>query len=204
VSPPQADPVGALPPVGREDPTSRSGRGKRRRFPRRTCLRKGCGRRFLPRSWNHRYCPDSDCRRLVRQWQNRKRQQRRRSTEEGLRAHREAESRRRKRNREARKAAAREQSDRLPKLPRGHGAKGESSCDRPGCYHPPRPSTNGQARYCGVSCRQALRRVLDRERKWLLRQTRAGRFKRRLEAARRSRRARCDRSAAGLSPPWAG
>jgi len=196
--------MGAVPPVGQEDPTSGPGRRKRRRFPPRICLRKGCGRRFDPRSWNQRYCPDPDCRRKVRQWQDRKRQQRRRSTEEGKKAHREAENRRRKRDREAREAAAREQSDRPPKLPRGHGAKGKITCDRPGCYHPPRPSINGQARYCGVSCRQALRRVLDRERKWLLRKTRAGRFKRRLESARRSGLTPGDGFEAGLSPPGRG
>ena len=204
MAPPQADPMGAVPPVGREDPTSGPGRRKRRRFPLRLCLRQGCGRHFDPRSWNQRYCPDPDCRRKVRQWQDRKRQQRRRSSKEGKKAHREAESRRRKREREAGKPATRERSDRSQEAPRGHGAKGGITCDRPGCYHPVRPSINGQSRYCGVSCRQALRGVLDRERKWLLRKTRAGRFKRCLEFARRSRFMRCHGSESGLSPPGQG
>jgi hypothetical protein len=40
-------------------------------------------------------------------------------------------------------------------------------CDRPGCYDAVRSSCRRQARYCSDGCRQALRRVRDRERKWL-------------------------------------
>ena len=41
-------------------------------------------------------------------------------------------------------------------------------CDRPGCYEPPVTSPRNPARYCCAACRQAVRNVLDRERKWLL------------------------------------
>jgi hypothetical protein len=54
-------------------------------------------------------------------------------------------------------------------------------CDRPGCYEPVRASCRCVARYCSDDCRNAVRRVLDRERKWLGRNTPAGRFKRRAE-----------------------
>ena len=54
-------------------------------------------------------------------------------------------------------------------------------CQRPGCDDPPRCSCRAPARYCSDDCRHALRRVHDRERKWLLRRTFAGQFKRRLE-----------------------
>lgn len=66
-----------------------------------------------------------------------------------------------------------------------------SFCNRPGCYRAVRCSHRCQARYCSDECRQAMKRVNDRERKWLARNTEAGRFKRRLEyeAARRARRA---------------
>ena len=65
-------------------------------------------------------------------------------------------------------------------------------CDRPGCYAAVRPSCRCRARYCGDECRQAVQRVLDRERKWLYRNTNTGRLKRQLEyeAARRASRVR--------------
>lgn len=45
-------------------------------------------------------------------------------------------------------------------------------CARPGCYESAPKLGRNQRRYCGPACRQAVRRVLDRERKWLQR----GRF----------------------------
>ena len=48
-------------------------------------------------------------------------------------------------------------------------------CDRPGCHEPPLQSGCRQARYCCPACRQAVRRVLDRERQWQLRSTFQGR-----------------------------
>lgn len=60
-------------------------------------------------------------------------------------------------------------------------------CDRPGCHEHPACSPRNPARYCGPACRQAVRNVLDRERKWLSRGTLDGRKKRAIEyqAARR-------------------
>ena len=76
---------------------------------------------------------------------------------------------------------------------RGHAAKIFSPtplCDRPGCHEPPVKSGRNQARYCCCACRQAVRRVLDRERKWRLRGTFQGRRAREQEyqAARARRR----------------
>jgi hypothetical protein len=48
-------------------------------------------------------------------------------------------------------------------------------CDRPGCYEPPPKVGRNQARYCCRACRQAVRRVIDRERKWRRRGTLQGR-----------------------------
>jgi hypothetical protein len=50
-------------------------------------------------------------------------------------------------------------------------------------------SPRNPARYCGPACRQAVRNVQDRERKWLPRGTLDGRKKRAIEyqAARRRR-----------------
>jgi hypothetical protein len=63
-----------------------------------------------------------------------------------------------------------------------------SFCDRPGCYDPVRCSCRARARFCCDECGQAMRRVLDRERKWLRRNTYAGRFKRQLEYQQACRR----------------
>ena len=62
-------------------------------------------------------------------------------------------------------------------------------CDRPGCHEHPVSSPRNPARYCGPACRQAVRNVQDRERKWLSRGTSDGRKKRAIEyqAARRRR-----------------
>jgi hypothetical protein len=64
-----------------------------------------------------------------------------------------------------------------------------SVCDRPGCYDAPVASPRNPARYCCPACRRAVRNVLDRERKWIARDTLAGRVKRAIEyqAARRQR-----------------
>jgi hypothetical protein len=63
-------------------------------------------------------------------------------------------------------------------------------CKRPGCYQAVRSFSRCPAQYCSDECRQAMKRVHDRERKWLARNTEAGRYKRSLEyeAARRARR----------------
>jgi len=66
-------------------------------------------------------------------------------------------------------------------------------CDRPGCHEPPAVSVRNPARYCCAACRQAMRNVQDRERKWRLRGTLEGRLKRACEyqAARRRRPPPC-------------
>lgn len=62
-------------------------------------------------------------------------------------------------------------------------------CARPGCHEHPASSPRNPARYCCPLCRQAVRNVQDRERKWLSRGTLDGRKKRAIEyqAARRCR-----------------
>ena len=70
-------------------------------------------------------------------------------------------------------------------------------CDRPGCYEPPVISPRNPARYCCAACRQAVRNVQDRERKWLSRGTLDGRKKRAIEY----RAARRLRSSASARPP---
>ena len=77
-------------------------------------------------------------------------------------------------------------------------------CDRPGCHEHPVTSVRNPARYCCSACRQAVRNVQDRERKWLTRGTLDGRKKRSYEyqAARRRRSPRrCNTSAPSSSRP---
>lgn len=181
--------------MGCEQPTLRTCRctsGHRRqrthgrRQPRlRVCFRKGCGRRYTPRRWNQRYCQDPECLREVRRWQARQRQRRRRASPQGRQQHRQAERARRREAKARGKTPPRRSTDRA----RGHAGEKSSYlfCGRTGCYEPPRPSLRTPACYCTAACRTAVRRVRDRERKWLSRAKFAGQVKRRreYEAARR-------------------
>ena len=163
----------------------RPARGRRPRA--RICLRKGCGRKYQPRRWNQRYCQEPECQRQVRRWQAARRQARRRQDAAAKAQHAQAERVRRQRAKSASQAV--EHPEVTPA--RGHAAEifFPSLCDRPGCHEPPVTSVRNPARYCCPACRQAVRNVLDRERKWLARGTLDGRKKRAYEyqAARRRR-----------------
>ena len=162
-------------------------------LPPRRCLRKGCDQQFAPQRWNQRYCQDPVCLQEVRRWLARKRQRQCRQSEEQRRRHCERERARRARLRQANQAS--QDSPSTPPQPaRGHAAEPffETFCDRPGCYDPTCPSSRVKSRYCGSVCRAVMRQVRDRERKWLLRNTYAGHFKRQLEY-QRQRQLRLDR-----------
>jgi hypothetical protein len=58
-----------------------------RRLGWRTCLRKGCGRRFQARRHNQRYCREPECLAELRRWQAAKRQHKRREGAEGRQQH---------------------------------------------------------------------------------------------------------------------
>ncbi len=164
--------------MGQEQPTCSSTLSARTsRFPPRACHRKGCANVFLPRRWNQRYCREPACLRELYRWQAAKRQQRRRSHAENRRQHADAERQRRSRRRE--EARIREVERSLPASsptapidtprPRAWSRSKRNPgdfCDRPGCFEPLRRSNRAPARYCGDVCRQAVRRVRDRERKW--------------------------------------
>lgn len=171
----------------------------------RICLRKGCGCVYQPTRWNQRYCQQPDCLHKVRRWQAAKRQRFHRRLPANRKRHAEAEAQRR-----CDKAAPRARRDTVAveKTIVQAGAWSRSKkfpaefCDRPGCYEPPPDDSRAPARYCGKDCRQAVRRVVDRERKWLNRNGYCtGRaccpasptaYQRRTEdAAARARRTRC-------------
>jgi hypothetical protein len=175
----------------------------RRRLRPRLCLRKGCGRRYTPKRWNQRYCQDPECLRLVRRWQATKRQAKRRQDEAVKARHARAQQARRRR------VPASPQPPNEPEVAaaRGHAARIFSPtpiCDRPGCHQTPPKLGRNQAKFCCLNCRQALRRVLDRERKWLKRGTFQGRQAREREyQAARERRCGKPGHSAGVSTPQA-
>ena len=144
-----------------------------RRLGPRTCLRKGCGQLFQPLRWNQRYCQDADCLRAVRRWQATKRQRFHRQSPANRKRQAEAEAERRRR--------ARAVADQQTAAPNARNAPASDSawsrsneipedfCERAGCYEPLPSHCRAPARYCSRDCRRAMRRVLDRERKWLIR-----------------------------------
>ena len=184
--------------MGQDQNTLKRGDSARsdRRLRPRACLRKGCEQTYQPLRWNQRYCQDPECLRLVRRWQAARRQRRRRQHAEHRERHCQAERQRRRRCREqATDRRSCQSAGSEPNRPsenagawsRSNGSCG-SFCDRPGCYDPVRCSCRAQGRYCSEACGRAMRRVLDRERKWLRRNTYVGRFKRQLEYEQRRRR----------------
>lgn len=74
-------------------------------------------------------------------------------------------------------------------------------CARPGCYEPARKLGRSQARYCGPACRQAVRRVLDRERKWIERALLQRRCCAEHDQAARARPPTQPSASARLTPP---
>ncbi len=182
------------------NPKCRSRTSPRR--PRaRICLRKGCGCKYQPRRWNQRYCQDPECQRLVRRWQAARRQAKRRQDEAVKAEHAKAQRARRQRT------ISSPQAPQPPPLApaRGHAAKIFSPgpvCDRPGCHEPAPKVGRNQASYCCSACRLAVRRVLDRERKWEWRGTFQGRQARTQEyKAAHTRRSAGPLGPAPTTPP---
>ena len=142
----------------------------------RLCLRKGCEQRFKPGRWNQRYCGRSHCLREVRRWQAAKRQRTFRQSAHNRRRQAEAEARRRQAKKDSvAERSAKNAHDVEQKSFTDEGAWSRSNkisedfCDRVGCYDPLPSDSRAPTRYCGSDCRQAMRRVRDRERKWLMR-----------------------------------
>lgn len=132
----------------------------------RSCHRKGCCNRFLPRRSNQRFCLEAFCTVELRRWQAAKRQRRHRADCANLAKHRERE-RQRRLNGSAKRKSSQPQND----LANPAGAWSRRTdipkdfCDRPGCYEPKLPSDRNTAKYCGIACRNAVHRVRRRERK---------------------------------------
>ena len=117
---PRAFPWEKAAPVGACHVTRRRCRLTRGRRPRlRSCLRKGCGRKYQPRCRNQRYCQDPDCLRLIQQWQAARRQAKHRQSAAAKAKHAQAERERRQRA----KSASKTDEDPEVALARGHGAE---------------------------------------------------------------------------------
>lgn len=177
----RAAPPGVPPPVGRSQSTSRPARvASTRHLPPRLCLRKGCGCVYQPRRGNQRYCQKPECLAEVQRWQNAQRQQRHRQCPQ-VREQRAADARQRRQTRA--NATPHPPPPAKPSPADGAWSRRRKNsapfCHRPGCYEPLPADTLAPARYCGHTCCRAMRRVLNRERKWLRRKTGVGRRKRR-------------------------
>ncbi len=189
--------------MGHEHLTTGPGFSTRGRHLRwRRCLRKGCDRTFRARRYDQQYCREPDCQRELRRWQAAKRQRKCRAKPEGRQKHAEAE---RTRRANARKPPESEPASTVVVLQAGAWSRRrrlpEIFCDRPGCYEPPRELSRAPACYCGEACAAAMRQARDRQRKWLKRKTKVGRFKRGVEYQTAQARRRQARAAADGSAP---
>lgn len=133
--------------------------------PKRKCLLKGCEKLFPPATCYQRYC-SPECARAAQRWAQNRANRRYRATQNGKCRRREQACRYRERARERRK---REQTS--PESGReGYRRQlpdGFFSCLRPGCYQAfPVSFRSPDRKFCCASCRNALRRVLRRERYW--------------------------------------
>ena len=134
------------------------------RLVQRLCLLKGCERSFRPRHPFSRYC-SSDCRAAARRWRQRAANRRYRASEQG-KCRRRAQAcryRERVRERESRDSCWCEPGEGYPH----RNEEVDSFCRRPGCYEGFTKSIRSPLqKFCSARCRQALRRVLIRERRW--------------------------------------
>lgn len=157
--------------MGRPHDKPRS-RNTTRPLRSRDCLRKGCGQVFQPARWNQRYCQETECTRQLRRWQAAKRQRVHRQSPANRKRHAQAEAKRR-RARAAQPAGNESVADKNTTSQGCAWSRSEEIpaefCDRPGCYEPLPDDSRAPARYCGSDCRLAMRRVRDREHKWLIR-----------------------------------
>jgi hypothetical protein len=162
-----------------DDRRTGSGQGSCQGPRRRRCLLKGCEQFFQPRWPQSRYCSPA-CRRAARQWRRWRSQQTWRKTEGGCQCRRRQSCRYRQRVRERREAEeATAEAEREGQRPAE--ALKESPCARPGCYDRFVPSRRSpHQRFCSCLCRQALRRVLQREARWGRRRKRCLRSRRRI------------------------
>ena len=160
-------------------------RPRRRRPRQRPCLLKGCEKPFRSTHPQARYC-SAKCQAAARRWRRRRASRQYRQTANG-RLKRQAQCQRyrcrcteRRQRDQAQQSPAPESPCTCPTSVReGQRPAGDSEffrCERPGCEAWfIRTSRSPCQRFCSPSCRQALRRVIERERRWRQRGLRARR-----------------------------
>jgi hypothetical protein len=165
---PRAFPLGVAAPVGAFHLTPRDGHLPRVRRPRRrSCLRKGCRRKYVPPCWDQRYCQDPDCQRKVRCWPNSGRLGGKLNFDRTLGS---------KPRTSRRKRSAVSEPKRRPRPLRSQSLHPRvvtqlklfplQICDQPGCYKAAVTSARNHARnFCATRC-QAVCKLQDREHKW--------------------------------------
>jgi hypothetical protein len=173
----------------------------------RQCLLKGCECWFLPQRPQARYCSPA-CQRAARRWRRWHASQRYRATTQG-KQHRRDQARRYRSRRQQRSTGPEPEPPPPKVEPEPHVVEPKPSptttppttltpagvgqrpdgipekscglpCDRPGCYvvFVPTPRSP-QQHFCSCGCRQALRRVRQREARLRRRRRRGGRPQRR-------------------------
>lgn len=129
----------------------------------RICLLKGCEQWFSPPHPLSRYCSKA-CADAARLWSRRQAAQRYRASEPGKQRRRHQARRYRERVRQREAALA------LPTIGEGHQEAGDCEkipCCRPGCYERFSPERRSPLKkFCCALCREALRRVRQREAHW--------------------------------------
>ena len=141
----------------------------------RRCLLKGCEAAFRPHHPLSRYCGDA-CRQAARAWSRWWAAFRYRASEHGKA--RRAEQARRRRERQDSSPDTSGDSPAVESDPpvgevsaereghHHHGSAKKNCCHRPGCYERFEiPDRSPLQKFCNADCRQALRRVLERERR---------------------------------------
>jgi hypothetical protein len=128
------------------------------------CLLKGCDRTYRPQHPLSRYC-SSTCRSAASRWYQSQANRRYRASDLGKTRRRDQSSRYRQRVRERTATAVLP-----PEAVEGYGDAGsgeKSRCQRPGCYETfPLSTRSPLKKFCNSNCREALRRVWIRERRW--------------------------------------
>jgi hypothetical protein len=142
------------------------------RHGERQCLLKGCEQWFQPACPQSRYCSRA-CQAAACRWRRWRAARQYRASPQGQERRRAQSSRYRQRQRESRRAGASTESpeavdpacegQRAVEIPEEFA---NCPCDRPGCYElfAPQPRSPRQ-HFCSSACRQALRRVRQRERR---------------------------------------
>jgi len=170
-----------------------SGQGFSQKPRRRRCLLKGCERFFDPPHAQSRYCGPV-CQEAADRWRHWRASQAWRKTEGGRECRRQQSCRYRQRVRERREAeqvAAEEAAEAQREGQRPAEISEKSSCARPGCYELFAVSRRSpQQRFCSCLCRQALRRVIQRESRWGRRRKRRPQSRRRIPPWRKKVRRR--------------